>query len=47
MVEIDFSMLNFSLLIVDSLFFIFKSFDFFMFNYVFIRISSILINLYN
>lgn len=46
-VEIDLSMLNFSLSIVDSLFLIFKSSDFFMLNYAFTRISSILINSHN
>lgn len=46
-VEIDLSMLNFSLSIVDSLFLIFKSSDFFMLNFAFTRISSILINSHN
>lgn len=46
-VEIDLSMLNFSLSIVDSLFLIFKSSDFVMLNYAFTRISSILINSHN
>lgn len=47
MAEIDLSMLNFSLSIVDSLFLIFKSSDFFMLNFAFTRISSILINSHN
>lgn len=46
-VEIDLSMLNFSLSIVDSLFLIFKSSDFFMLNYAFTRISGTLINSHN
>lgn len=46
-VEINLSMLNFSLSIVDSLFLIFKSSDFFMLSYAFTRISSILINSHN
>lgn len=47
MAEIDLSMLNFSLSIVDSLFLIFKSSDFFMLNYAFTRISDTLINSHN
>lgn len=46
-VEIDLSMLNFSLSIVDSLFLIFKSSDFFMLNYAFTGISGTLINSHN
>lgn len=46
-VEIDLSMLNFSLSIVDSLFLIFTSSDFFMLNYAFTRISGTLINSHN